>query len=194
MYANVLCFYCTDNTKKKKKVDSEFSILKLSDMFHLVVKRNCFCMAWWNCKHPCVIISKKHPVLNKIVLWRKLHAGKQQHSPHMGLLFLLAAFISSPEPVFHKDHEEHVVQLVSLWIRNISCYGESWERLLIQCPWTSLAGVLIKSLLAIPWRSLVRVFPCHIPPPRPSFVPSVSLFLVVAFELPSVSSPTSKLW
>lgn len=102
---------------------------------------------------------KKHPVLNKTVLWRELHTGKQQHSPHMALLFLLAAFTSSPGPVFYKMAKNTPFVL---WRRMSAVDGES---LCLGCPWTSLAGVLIKSLLAIPWRRLARVFLCHIPLP-----------------------------
>lgn len=37
------------------------------------------------------------------------------------------------------------------WWWNISCYGDCSEAFVyIECPWTSLASVLIKSLLAIP--------------------------------------------
>lgn len=97
---------------------------------------------------------KKHPVLNNAVLWRKLHAGKQ-HSPRMALLFLLVAFISSPGPGFHNIAKN--VSLSLWWEKQEHQQGSS------ENPWTSLAGVLIKSLLAIPWRRLVRVFPCHTP-------------------------------
>lgn len=137
---------------------------------------------------------KKHPVLNNIVLWRKLHAGKQQHTPHMGLLFLLEVFILSPEPVIHQnilllmvkqEHQQYRDKLLQRLLRTFVC---------IECPWTSLARVLIKSLLAIPWRSPVWGFPCHPPIPHLSLIPPVSLFLDMPFELPSVSSPTSKLW
>lgn len=76
---------------------------------------------------------KKHPVLNNIALWRKLHAGKQQHIPHMALLFLLEVFISSPEPVSHKIVKN--VSFCSRWwnIRTAekSCYRDRSEHLCV---------------------------------------------------------------
>lgn len=163
-------------------------------MFYLVARRDCFCMARWNCKHPCIIISKKHPVLNNIVLWRKLHTGKQQYAPHMALLFPLEVFISSPEPAIHQIMEKAVF-CSWWWNKNISSTEKKlWRRLLgafvcIECPWTSLARVLIKSLLAIPWRSPVWVFPCHHPPPISRSFPLFPSSLICPLNSPQSPVP-----
>lgn len=68
----------------------------------------------------------------------------------------------------------------------------------IRCPWTSLACVLIKSLLVIPrgarWNSS-QVTPPTTTPPALSLACSLGSppLVDVPFELPSVSGPTSKL-
>lgn len=51
------------------KWDSDFSILKAlwNDMFHVGPRKDCFCMAERNRKHPSVIISKS--ILFWITLW-----------------------------------------------------------------------------------------------------------------------------
>ncbi len=86
----------------------------------------------------------------------------------MALLFLLEVLISISEPFLHK-----ITQNMSFCydgeISAVQRKAVTWRFCVIACPWTSLARVLIKSLLAIPSSSLVRVFPCH---PAPSLAHS----------------------
>lgn len=74
-------------------------------------------------------------------------------------------------------------------------YHQLWRLLrtvvCIECPCPSLAGVLIKSLLAIPQRSPKTVF--HVTYPSPSLAYSLC-FSDMPFELPPVSSSTATLW
>lgn len=102
---------------------------------------------------------KMHPVLRETEQWRRCSS----HHPTFSIRRLYVS-------LFLWNHKEHIV-----WVLIIK-----WEYVVllrsfvfIRCSWTSLVGVLIKSLLgSIPWRSLAWV-----PPPTSclSLVPSVSL-------------------
>lgn len=105
MYADLPRYYYSDNPPPKKKNSGTLIFPFLSSLKWYVpsgCKDRLFLYAQMKLQTSLYNYFKKHPVLNNIVLWRKLHAGKQQHTPHMALLFLLKAFISRPEPVFHK--------------------------------------------------------------------------------------------
>lgn len=119
---------------------------------------------------------KMHPVLRETEQWRRCSS----HHPTFSIRRLYVS-------LFLWNHKEHIV-----WVLIIK-----WEYVVllrsfvfIRCSWTSLVGVLIKSLLgSIPWRSLAWV-----PPPHFLSLTRSLCFSDVPFELPSISNPTSKLW
>lgn len=94
---------------------------------------------------------------------RKLGAGKQRRAPHQDFFSFYESLSGSPAPVC-----DQISQSVALLL---TVKHQLWSEpphsvcVFYQCPWTSLACVLIKSLLVIPrgarWDS------SHvIPPPR----------------------------
>lgn len=127
MYAD-LPFYinCSDNYKKRRGTVHFPSLSFLKWYVPSGCKEGLFLYGQMKLQTSLHNYFKKHPVLNNIVLWRKLLAGKQQHTPHMALLFLLKGFISSPEPVFHK-----IMKNMSFcswwWHRNISSTEKTVE-------------------------------------------------------------------
>lgn len=114
-----------------------------------------------------------------ILFWIK--GGNKPVNNNTLLLFLLETSMECPEPVSGETVESVVLFSMAKcqpWTETLTAF------VCVERPWTSLACVLINSLLVIPsgaacWDS------SQVPPPILRLVPSVSLFLNMASELHS---------
>lgn len=140
------------------------------NIFHLAARMHWAFMARWNCKHPWMLISKS------ILFW--IAGGKRAPVNNNTLLrVLLETFAERPELVFWRDCEDvrFVLDGQMSAVKGDACSV---------CPWTSLACVLINSLLVIP-SGVACWDPSPVPPPHSSRSQACSL---------SFSFPPRGLW
>lgn len=140
------------------------------NMFHLASRMDSSFMARWNCKHPWILNSES------ILFW--IPGGNRAPVNNTLPPVLLEAFVERPEAVAGE-----IVKTVGLFLM-AKCQPRRETLAAFVCaqrPWTSLACVLINSLLVIPSGEACWD-PSPVPPPIPRLIPSVSLFLSVASE------------
>lgn len=124
---------------------------------------------------PGVIISES------ILFWmsgRKLGAGKQRRAPHQDLFFLFTSLYLEVRSLFVIRSARASLRSWRWNSETSAVVGASSQRFVcsIQCPWTSLACVLIKSLLVIPggarWDSSHVISPRSVSGSLPRFLSS----------------------
>lgn len=120
---------------------------------------------------PGVIISES------ILFWmsgRKLGAGKQRRAPHQGFFLFTSLYLEVQSLFVIRSARASLCS----WRWKISCGRGLLTAFVcsIQCPWTSLACVLIKSLLVIPrgarWDSSHVISPRSVSGSFPRFLSS----------------------